>query len=129
MLVLLAALFAGATGIFMAARAELRIGIAHAASSRAFYLAEAGLATWLAGPVYPSTAVYPIGGDPVSVEAHRLLRVDSVTVLYDLESSARVGSGGGDPGTAARRTRLLARRTGAGLMVPVSHSWREVVRP
>jgi len=128
-LILLAALFAGATGLFMAARAELRIGIAHAASSRAFYLAEAGLATWLAGPVHPSAADYLIGGDSVSVEARLLLRVDSMTVLYDLEARAHVGSGGGDPGSATRWTRLLARRAGDGPMVAVGGSWREVVRP
>ena len=44
-LVLLTALYLGAIGIFLAARAELRIGVSHAASSQAFHLAEAGLAT------------------------------------------------------------------------------------
>ena len=34
-LILLTALYLGATGIFLAARAELRIGVSHAASSQA----------------------------------------------------------------------------------------------
>jgi hypothetical protein len=128
-LLLLAGLFAGATGIFLACRADLRIAIGHAASIRAFYLAEGGLATWLAGPVQPAVATHGIGGDSVRVEARVLLRVDSATVVYEVSARAEVGSAAGSPDAAVRRTRLLARRTGAAVAVPVEGSWREDFRP
>lgn len=125
-LVLLTALYLGATGIFLAARAELRIGVSHAASSRAFHLAEAGLATWLAGPLQPSVTSYEIGGITVVVSATKLIRVDSTTVVYRIASRAVVGSpGAGDPGTATRSTGLLARRTGTDPVRAMRGSWRE----
>lgn len=128
-LLVLTILFVGATGMFLSSRAELRIGIGHASSTRAFYLAEAGLATWLAGPVQPAAASYAIAGDSVSVEARRLLRVDSVTVLFEVSATARVGRTGNGPDVAARATRVLARRIGPGPAVAVRGSWREVVDP
>lgn len=128
-LLLLAGLFAGATGIFLACRADLRIAIGHAASIRAFYLAEAGLATWLAGPVQPAAVTYGIAGDSVRVEARLLLRVDSATVVYEVSARADVGSAAGSPDAAVRRTRLLARRTGAAVALPVEGSWHEDFRP
>ena len=126
-LVLLAALYVGATGIFLAARAELRIGISHAASSQAFYLAEAGLATWLASAAQPSVASYEIGGGTVAVQATRLIRVDSVTAVYRIAARATVGgANAGDPGIAARETSLLGRRIRAGPVSAVNGSWSEV---
>jgi hypothetical protein len=127
--VLLAALFAAATGVFLAGRAELRIAIGQAASIRAFYVAEAGLATWLAGPVQPAIATYRVGDDSVSVEARRLLRVDSATVVYEVSSRADLGSTARSPAAATRRTRVLARRTGPAIAITVSGSWREDFRP
>ena len=126
-LILLAALYVGATGIFLAARAELRIGISHAASSQAFYLAEAGLATWLASAAQPSEASYEIGGGTVAVQATRLIRVDSVTAVYRIAARATVGgANAGDPSIAARETSLLGRRIRTGPVSAVNGSWREV---
>jgi hypothetical protein len=126
-LVLLGALYLGATGIFLAARAELRIGVSHAASSQAFYLAEAGLATWLASAAQPSEASYEIGGGTVAVQATRLIRVDSVTAVYRIAARATVGGANvGDPSIAARETSLLGRRIRTGPVSAVNGSWREV---
>ena len=126
-LVVLTALYLGATGIFLAARAELRIGISHAASSRAFYLAEAGLATWLASAVQPSDVKYEIGGDTVAVRAIALLRVDSATVVYRVASQATVGGASrSDPGLATRQTSVLGRRIDHGPVRAVGRTWREV---
>jgi hypothetical protein len=126
-LVLLAALYLGATGIFLAARAELRIGISHVASSQAFYLAEAGLFTWLASAAQPSVASYEIGGETVAVHASRLIRIDSVTVVYRISSRATVGrSNAGGPGIAARETSMLGRRIRAGPVSAVNGTWSEV---
>lgn len=128
-LLVLAGLFAGATGIFLACRADLQIAIGHAASIRAFYLAEGGLATWLAGPVQPAAATYRISSDSVRVQARRLLRVDSTTVIFEVSARADVGSAAGSPDAGTRRTRLLARRTGPALAIKVEGSWREDFRP
>lgn len=126
-LVVLGALYLGATGIFLAARAEFRIGISHAASSQAFYLAEAGLATWLASAAQPTQASYEIGGATVAVQATRLIRVDSVTAVYRITARATVGgANAGDPGTAVRETSLLGRRIRTGPVSAVNGSWREV---
>lgn len=127
-LVVLGALYLGATGIFLAARAELRIGMSHAASSQAFYLAEAGLATWLASAAQPTQVSYEIGGGTVAVQATRLIRVDSVTAVYRITARATVGgANAGDPATAARETSLLGRQIRTGPVSPVNGSWREVL--
>jgi len=127
-LVLLTALYLGATGIFLAARAELRIGISHAASSEAFYLADSGLATWLASAIQPSVAEYAIGGETVTVRATMLLRVDSVTVLYRISAHATVGSGqASDPRVASRETSALGMRIGSDPVRAISGTWREVL--
>jgi len=127
-LVLLTALYLGATGIFLAARAELRIGISHAASSQAFYLADSGLATWLASTVQPSVGEYTISGEAVTVRATRLLRVDSVTALYWIRSHATVGSGSAnDPGMATRETSLLGVRIRSDPVRAIDGTWREVL--
>jgi len=127
-LVVLAALYLGATGIFLAARAELRIGISHAASSQAFYLADSGLATWLASPVQPSVVDYTIAGKAVTVRATRLLRVDSVTTLHRISARATVGSGyGNDPGIASRETSLLGVRIRSDPVRAIDGTWREVL--
>jgi len=126
-LVLLGALYLGATGIFLAARAELRIGISHAASSQAFYLAEAGLVTWLASAAQPSVVSYEIGDGTVAVQVTRLIRVDSVTTVYRITARAIVGGTNvGDPGIATRETSLLGRRIRTGLVSAVNGSWSEV---
>lgn len=126
-LVLLTALYLGATGIFLAARAELRIGISHAASSQAFYLADSGLATWLASPVQPSVGEYTIAGEAVTVRATRLLRVDS-TALYWIRSHATVGGGSGNnPGMATRETSLLGVRIRSDPVRAIDGTWREVL--
>ncbi|MCK5482984.1 MAG: hypothetical protein KAJ13_04750 [Gemmatimonadetes bacterium] len=126
-LVLLVALYLGATGIFLAARAELRIGISHAASSRAFYLAESGLTTWLASSVQPSAAEYTIGGETVTVLATMLLRVDSVTVVYRLTARATLGGGyASDPGTASRETSVLGMRIRSDPVRAINRTWSEV---
>lgn len=125
-LLLLAALYVGATGIFMAARAELRIGISHTASSQAFHIAQAGLATWVNSSVQPALATYSIGGTTVDVMATRLLAVDSVTTLYRVVARATVGgTDERNPGLATRQTSLVARRSGAGPVVAVTGTWRE----
>ena len=127
-LVLLVALYLGATGIFLAAKAELRIGVSHVASSQAFYLADSGLATWLASPVQPSAESYEIGGETVTVLATALLRVDSVTVLYRIAARATVGgTHPGHPGIARRETSLLGRREGLGPVRRIVGTWREVL--
>ena len=88
----------------------LRIGISHAASSQAFYLAESGLATWFA------SARSALGGGVRDWEAKPspfappcCIRVDSVTVLvYRVSARATVGSGhAGDSGVASREISLL----------------------
>jgi len=125
-LVLLAALYLGATGIFLAARAELRTGISHVAADQAFHLAEAGLVTWLSSGVQPSHAEYAIGGATVVVEAAPLLRVDSVTTAYRIEARVSVGGGGpADPAMATRRTGVLGLRAGTGPVTAVGGTWRE----
>jgi hypothetical protein len=127
-LVLLAALYVGSTGIFLAARAELRIGINHTASSQAFYLAESGLATWIASPVQPSTAQYSIGGETVLVRATKLLTIDSVAALYRITSKSTVGGGyASNPGVAVRETSVLGLRLGTGRVGVVRRTWREVL--
>ncbi|MGB5302408.1 MAG: pilus assembly PilX N-terminal domain-containing protein [Gemmatimonadota bacterium] len=127
-LILLTALYLGATGIFLAARAELRIGISHAASSQAFYLAESGLSTWLASDVQPSVAEYTIAGETVTVRSVMLLRVDSVTLLYRITAHATVGSGHeSDPGMASRETSLLGTRIRSDPVRAITGSWREVL--
>lgn len=127
-LILLTALYLGATGIFLAARAELRIGVSHAASSQAFYLADSGLATWLASPVQPSVVDYTIAGEAVSVRATRLLRVDSVTALYRISAQATVGSGyANDPGMASRGTSVLGLRIRSDPVRAIDGTWREVL--
>ena len=126
-LVLLAALYLGATGIFLAARAELRIGISHAASSQAFHLAEAGLATWLASGTQPSVASWQIGNGAVTVHAVKLIQADSVTTVYRIASRATVGSANaGDPGIATRQTSFLGRRLRTDPVRPIDGSWREI---
>jgi hypothetical protein len=126
-LVLLAALYLGATGIFLAARAELRIGVSHAASSQAFYLAEAGLATWLASGTQPSVASWEIGNGRVTVHAVRLIQADSVTTVYRIAATASVGSANpGDPGIATRQTSLLGLRLRTDPVRPIDGSWREI---
>jgi len=126
-LVLLAALYLGATGIFLAARAELRIGLSHAASNQAFYLAESGLATWLASSLQPSVATYVVGGETVSVRGSVLIRVDSVTVLYRISSRAIVGAAhAGDPGLASREISLLGVRIRSDPVVALGRTWSEV---
>ena len=125
--ILLTALYLGATGIFLAARAELRIGISHAASSQAFYLAESGLTTWLASVVQPSVAEYTIAGETVTVRATMLLRVDSATVLYQIRAHAAVGSGHqSDPGMASRETSALGVRIRSDPVRTIGGTWREV---
>lgn len=125
-LVLLTALYLGATGIFLAARAELRIGISHSASSQAFYLAESGLATWLASAVQPSLVEYTIAGETVTVRAIRVLRVDSVTAVYRISAHATVGSGGeSDPGMASRESSLLGMRIRSDPVRAINGTWRE----
>ncbi len=125
-LLLLAALYVGATGIFMAARAELRIGISHTASSQAFHITQAGLATWANSSVQPALASYSIGGTTVDVVATKLLVVDSVTTLYRVVARATVGgTDERNPGLATRQTSLVARRNGVGPVVAVTGSWRE----
>jgi type II secretory pathway component PulK len=127
-LIVLTALYIGATGVFLAARAELRIGTSHVASSRSFYLAEAGLTTWLASNVQPVTASYVIGGETVSVRATRLIRVDSVTVLYDVVASVRLGgSQAQDAGSASRVVGVLGSLAGTGPVRRIHGSWREVL--
>lgn len=126
-LVLLAALYLGATGIFLAARAELRIGISHAASNRAFYLAESGLVTWMASSLQPSVVAYVVGGETVSVRASVLIRVDSVTLLYRVSARASVGAGhAGDPGTASREISLLGMRVRSDPVAAIGRTWSEV---
>ena len=126
-LILLAALSLGATGIFLAARAELRIGVSHAASSQAFHLAEAGLATWLASETQPSAASWEIGNGTVTVHAFKLIQADSVTAVYRIAASASVGSANpGDPGIATRQVSSLGRRLRTDLVRPIDGSWREV---
>lgn len=120
-LVLLAALYLGATGIFLAARAELRIGTSHAASNQAFYLADSGLATWIASSLQPSVAEYVVGGETVSVRASVLIRVDSVTVLYRISSRATVGAG-----LASREVSLLGARIRSDPVVAIGRTWSEV---
>jgi hypothetical protein len=128
-LVVLAALYVGATGIFLAARAELRIGISHVASSQAFYLAESGLATWLTSTLQPALAEYTIGGEVVTVRAGMLLRVDSVTVVYRIESRATVGNGHpGDPGMASRETSVLGARNRSDRITAIPGTWSEIFR-
>jgi hypothetical protein len=127
-LIVLAALYVGATGVFLAARAELRIGTSHVASSRSFHLAEAGLTTWFASPVQPTAASYVIGGETVSVKATRLLRVDSVTVLYDVVALVELGGSlPGDPGIASRAVAVLGALDDTGAVRRVRRSWREVL--
>ena len=126
-LVLLSALYLGATGIFLAARAELRIGIRHAASSQAFFLAEAGLTTWLASAVQPSEATYEIGSDTVEVRAAVLLRIDSVAVAYRVTAHATVGGERpSDSGLATRRTSVVGLRLDQGPVRAVGGTWREI---
>lgn len=126
-LVVLTALYLSATGIFLAARAELRIGVSHAASGQAFYLAEAGLATWLASEIQPSDVTYEIGGDTVAVRATVLLRVDSATLAYRVTAQATVGGvTPADPGLATRQSSLLGWRTDQGPVRAVSGTWREI---
>ena len=126
-LIVLTALYLGATGIFLAARAELRIGISHAASSQAFYLAESGLTTWRASAAQPSVAEYTIAGETVTVRATMLLRVDSVTVLYQISAHAAVGSGHeSDPGMASRETSALGMRLRSDPVRTIGGTWREV---
>ncbi|MBT8477718.1 MAG: hypothetical protein KJO06_02290 [Gemmatimonadetes bacterium] len=127
-LVLLAALYVASTGIFLAARAELRIGVNHAASSQAFYLAESGLATWLASPVQPSAAQYTIAGETVAVRATKLLTLDSVTVLYRIAAKSSLGGGHtGNPGVASRETSVLGLRIGSGRVSAIRSTWSEVL--
>ena len=126
-LIVLTALYLGATGIFLAARAELRIGISHAASSQAFYLAESGLTTWRAAAVQPSVAEYTIAGETVTVRASMLLRVDSATVLYQISAHAAVGSEHeSDPGMASRETSALGMRLRSDPVRMIGGTWREV---
>lgn len=127
-LVLLAALYLGTTGLFLAARAELRIGLSHVASGRALYLAEAGLATWLSSPVQPSIALYEIDGDTVEVAAVVLIRVDSLDVLYRLRSRVTVGgASSSDPTRASREISRLGLRRGSGPVVAVRGTLREIL--
>ncbi len=126
-LLLLAALYAGATGIFVAGRSELRASLAHVAAIQAFHTAQAGLVTWLAEPAPPAAWTYNIDGAIVQVSAYRLLSVDSVIVLYRIVSRSEVGSGAGErnPSAAARGVSILGSRTLAGPIMPVRGSWRE----
>jgi len=127
-LVLLAALYLGATGIFLAARAELQIGVSHAAASQAFYLAEAGLTTWMASTAQPSTAVYAVGNGMVTVTAIRLVRVDSVATLYRITARATIGGvQAGDPGRATRGTSVLGMRIGDAPVTRVRRTLREIL--
>jgi hypothetical protein len=110
-LLLLVALYASATGIFLAARAELRIGLSHAAAFRASRVAEAALETWLATSEQPATASYEIGGGAARLEASRLLVLDSAETMYRVVVRATVGTSDG-PGFAfaSRRLGVLGRR-------------------
>lgn len=125
-LIVLSALTAGALGIFLASRAEVRIGSSHAASVVAFHAAEGGLATWLAGPVQPGRITYDVGRASVGVEARRLLVVDSLTRIYLVSARARWPAGRAEDGAlAVREITVLGRRVGLGLVERVSGSWRE----
>lgn len=127
-LVVLVSLYLVATGAFLAARAELRIGVSHTASSQAFYLADSGLATWFALTVQPSVADFEIGRDTVRVRATLLLRVDSVTVVYRVTSRAEVGTGtAADPGVARRELSRLGVRIGSDPVRRVRHTWSETL--
>lgn len=126
-LVLLATLFAGAAGIFAAARAELLASVNQARAELAFHAVEGGIASWLADPVQPATGRYRVGEFAVRVDASQLLAVDSVTSLYlivgqvdrDLPDPAPASS------AAYRRISLLGLRTAGGRVEPVARTRRE----
>jgi len=126
-LLVLGTLTAGTLGVFFAARAEARIGSSHAASVLAFHAAEGGLATWLVDAVQPARASYAVGAASVSVEARRLIAVDSATVLYHVSARARMLQAR-DPerSRAVRVITVLGRRVGPGPVEAVPGSWREV---
>jgi hypothetical protein len=129
-LVVLAVLYAGAAGIFVAARAELYAGSNVARAEQAFHAAEGGIASWLADPVQPATDSFHIGGVPVRVDVVPLLTVDSITSLYLIVGRAALGGSTGPPSqeTAAREIVLLGRRTGAGRIEAIPGTWRERFR-
>lgn len=125
-LLLLAALYASVTGIFLAARTELQIGVNQALAIRAARTADAALTTWLADPGRPATATYEIGGGSAVVESIRVARVDSTTELYRVGVRAAVGDGAGpSSGYAVRRLGILLLRSLDGVVREVPGSWRE----
>lgn len=125
-LLLLAALYAGATGIFVAARAELWAASNLAEAERAFHAADGGLVAWLADPIQPATKDYPIGGVVVRVEVLRLLEVDSITSLYRIVArAARLVPGGPSIAVVDRTVTMLGLRAGAGRVEPAAGTWRE----
>ena len=125
-LLVLAALMAGSLGVFLASRAEVRIGTSHAASVVAFHAAEGGLATWLAAPAQPSAVSYLVGAAPVTVEARRLLVVDSATQLYHVAARARWPAAASEEDAAAvREITVLGRRVGIEPVEAVAGTWRE----
>ena len=126
-LVLLMALYAGGTGLFLAARAELHSSLNHAAAERAFHAAEGGLATWMAASVQPATAQFVVGEATVTVIALPILALDSATVLYLIEAGAEIGDAEGASrlGLASRSITLLGLRRGSGAVAAVPGTWRE----
>lgn len=119
-------LFLFATGVFLSARAELSIARSHEASVRAFYAAEAALATALAesGDSLPLARTMEGESSPTTVRVERLLRIDSLRALYRLEADARVAAGG----SARRMLAILASRRGlAGRLELRPGSWRELL--
>jgi hypothetical protein len=127
-LVVIAGLMLLATGAFLSARLELVISRSHEGSVRAFYLAEAGLATALADASVPIPGwrefTFVTGSSQVT--AVPLIAVDSVTTLYRLES--RGMAGGPVFGGAVRTVTVLASRRGRGNLRPLAGSWREIPR-
>ena len=125
-LVLLAAVYAGATGIFVASRAELRAGTSLAEAEKAFHAAEGGLVTWFADPVQAANTAYEIGGVTVQVEAVPILVVDSATVLYHIIARAEWRAAGDPTVAVAQRTvTMVGVKAGAARAAPVFGTWRE----
>ena len=126
-LLLLVILYAGATGGFLAARAELHSGTNQAVAERTFHAVDGALATWLADPVQPATRSYDIGGTVVGVSALPLLAADSMTTLYLVvaRSESAESAGTASHTVTYRAISVVGSRTGHGSVVAVPGTWRE----
>ena len=124
-LILIAVLYVGSAGIFIAARAELAAASNLALAERTFHAAEGALASWLAETGHMADAEYVVGGITVTIEARPLLAVDSTTALFAVSAWAQPGAGASAGSRAARQVSIVAVRTLPDAFTSVPGTWRE----